>query len=156
MEQYENTIKVLNDFAEALITEYKDELSTAGYSSGKLYNTINVNGVRVTAGNFLVQINLEEYWKYIEYGRKAGSKPPPITAIHDWIIKRNIIPRPIQLKSGETRIPSQLSLAFAISKSIGKNGIKARPFMKKAMNKVKQEFIEQIKEALVQDIEAAS
>lgn len=154
MEQYENTIKVLNEFANALINKYKGELSNAGYSSGSLYNTINVSGVRVTAGNFLVQINLEEYWKYIEYGRKAGSKQPPIKAIHDWIVKKNIIPRPIKLKSGKTRIPSQLSLAYVISRSIGIKGIKARPFLHNSIDKVKTEFIEKIKESLVKDVTA--
>jgi hypothetical protein len=35
---------------------------------------------------------MEEYWKYLEYGRKSG-KMPPIDDILSWINVKKILPR---------------------------------------------------------------
>lgn len=156
MNQYPKTLEVLNRFAEALVTEYKSYLAHANYSQGELYKTIDVHAVRVVGDNFIVQLDLAEYWKYIEYGRRKGAKMPPITAIENWIKRRGIIPRPIQLKSGKTVIPSTKSLAFVIARSISINGIKARPFMKNSIKLIKDKFIKEIEDALVQDITGTS
>lgn len=152
MNNYPKTIEVLNRFADALVNQYKSYLAHANYSQGELYKTIEVNSVRAVGDNFIVQLDLAEYWKYIEYGRRKGAKMPPITAIENWIKRRDIIPRPIQLKSGKTVIPSTKSLAFVIARSISINGIKARPFMKNSIKLIKDKFIREIEDALVQDI----
>lgn len=152
MNEYPKTLEVLNRFAAELVNTYKNYLAHANYSQGQLYNTIKVNSISTVAGEFLVQIDLEEYWKYIEYGRRAGAKMPPITAIENWITRRGIIPRPITLKSGKQVIPSTKSLAFVIARSISIKGIKPRPFMKNSINLIKEKFIREIEDALVQDI----
>lgn len=154
--EYKNTLAVLNRFANALVNQYKDYLAHADYSQGELYKTIKVNSVHVVVNNFIVQLDLAEYWKYIEYGRRKGAKMPPITAIENWIKRRNIIPRPIQLKSGKTVIPSTKSLAFIIARSISINGIAARPFMKNSIKLIKEKFIKEIEDALVQDVTGTS
>ena len=156
MNNYPKTIEVLNKFADALVNQYKSYLAHANYSQGELYKTIEVNSVRAVGDNFIVQLDLAEYWKYIEYGRRKGAKMPPITAIENWIKRRDIIPRPIQLKSGRTVIPSTKSLAFVIARSISINGIKARPFMKNSIKLIKDKFIREIEDALVQDITGTS
>lgn len=156
MNNYPKTIEVLNRFADALVNQYKSYLAHANYSQGELYKTIEVNSVRVVGDNFIVQLDLAEYWKYIENGRRKGAKMPPIDAIENWIKRRDIIPRPIQLKSGKTVIPSTKSLAFAIAHSISINGIAARPFLKNSIKLIKEKFIREIKEALVQDVTGTS
>ena len=109
----------------------------------------------------MLTLNLEEYWKYIEEGRKAGKQParkkmPPITEIRKWIDKKNIIPRPIRLKSGKEFSPTRNTLAFLISRSILKNGFKTaippKPFFKTSLQTAKEMFIDKIKEALVKDL----
>lgn len=149
---YVNTIKVLNEFADTLINEYKDKLGSEGWQSGKLYNSIKKVSVKNSKGNFKLTLNLEEYWKYIEYGRKAGAKMPPIISIKNWIVRKNIIPRPITLKNGKKVLPNINSLAFLISRSISKKGIKAKPFFKTSLQTAKDMFIDKIKDALVQDL----
>lgn len=158
---YVNTIKVLNEFADTLINEYKDKLASEGWQSGKLYNSIKKVSVKNSKGNFMLTLNLEEYWKYIEYGRKAGKQPnrtkmPPIKEIRKWIDKKNIIPRPIKLKSGKEFSPTRNTLAFLISRSILKNGFKnpipPKPFFKTSLQTAKEMFIDKIKDALVQDL----
>lgn len=158
---YVNTIKVLNEFADTLINEYKDKLASEGWQSGKLYNSIKKVSVKNSKGNFKLTLNLEEYWKYIEYGRKAGKQPnrkkmPPITEIRKWIDKKNIIPRPIKLKSGKEYSPTRNTLAFLISRSILNNGFKTaippKPFFKTSLQTAKEMFIDKIKEALMKDL----
>lgn len=158
---YVNTIAVLNEFADTLINEYKGKLASEGWQSGKLYNSIKKVSVKNSKGNFILTLNLEEYWKYIEEGRKAGKQPnrkkmPPIKEIRKWIDKKNIIPRPITLKNGKKVLPNINSLAFLISRSILKNGFKTaippKPFFKTSLQTAKEMFIDKIKEALVKDL----
>ena len=158
---YVNTITVLNEFADTLINEYKDKLASEGWQSGKLYNSIKKVSVKNTKGNFMLTLNLEEYWKYIEEGRKAGKQPnrkkmPPMTEIRKWIDKKNIIPRPIKLKSGREFSPTRNTLAFLISRSILNNGFKTaippKPFFKTSLQTAKEMFIDKIKEALAKDL----
>ena len=159
--EYTNTLRVLNDFADKLISNYKDELVSEGWQTGKLYNSIKKVSVVNAALGFRITLELEDYWKYIEYGRKAGkqarrTKRPPITAIHNWIIKKKIPIKPIQLKSGKNIIPTTLQLSYMISNSILKNGfknpVKEKPLMRKAIVSTRLDFIERIKEALVKDM----
>lgn len=158
---YVNTIKVLNEFADTLINEYKSKLASEGWQSGKLYNSIKKVSIKNSKGNFKLTLNLEEYWKYIEEGRKAGKQPnrkkmPPITEIRKWIDKKNIIPRPIKLKSGKEFSPTRNTLAFLISRSILNNGFKnpisPKPFFKTSLQTAKDMFIDKIKEALAKDL----
>lgn len=64
---------------------------------------------------FEVFFNLEDYWKYVEFGTKPHF--PPIEAIKQWINVKRIIP-----KANNGKIPTINQLAYAISKSIAKKG----------------------------------
>ena len=158
---YKNTITVLNEFADTLINEYKGKLASEGWQSGKLYNSIKKVSVKNSKENFILTLNLEDYWKYIEEGRKAGKQPnrkkmPPITEIRKWIGKKNIIPRPIKLKSGKEFSPTKNTLAFLISRSILNNGFKTaippKPFFKTSLQTAMEMFKDKIKEALAKDL----
>ena len=158
---YKNTITVLNEFADTLINEYKGKLASEGWQSGKLYNSIKKVSVKNIKGNFMLTLNLEDYWKYIEEGRKAGKQParkkmPPIISIRKWIERKNIIPRPITLKNGKKVLPNINSLAFLISRSILDNGFKtaisSKPYFKTSLQTAMEMFKDKIKEALAKDL----
>lgn len=149
---YKNTIRVLNEYLDVFINNYKGKLASQGWQSGKLYNSVRKVSVRNSGGDFSLTLSLEDYWKYIENGRRAGAKMPPITAIKNWIERKNIQPKPMTLKNGKTVLPNINSLSFLIARSISKNGIKAKPFFKQSINETYDLFIEKIKEALVQDL----
>ena len=158
---YKNTIRVLNEYLDVFINNYKGKLASEGWQSGKLYNSVRKVSVRNSGGDFSLTLSLEDYWKYIEEGRKAGKQPnrkkmPPITEIRKWIDRKNIIPRPIKLKSGKEFSPTRNTLAFLISRSILKNGFKTaippKPFFKTSLQTANEMFIEKIKEALIQDL----
>lgn len=147
--KFEETEKILKSFAEFIVNTYKSKISE--YSSGSLYRTINFN---ISHGKdlYTVTINLEDYYKYIELGRKAGSKFPPLSAIEKWINYRKIVPRPITLKSGKTSIPTVKQLSFLIARSISEHGIKARPYMKETIEQAQKKFINRLTIAVQNDI----
>ena len=147
--KFSRTEALLNSFAQTIVNRYKDKISE--YASGKLYKTIDYS---ITAQNdsYLVTINLEEYWKVIEKGRRAGAKMPPISAIEKWIKVRKILPRPVTLKSGKQRVPTVQQLAYVIARSISRKGIAARPFMRESINQTIDDFKSKLSSAVREDV----
>ena len=147
--KFSRTEALLNSFAQTIVNRYKDKISE--YSSGKLYKTIDYS---ITSQNdsYLVTINLEEYWKYIEKGRRAGAKMPPVEAIENWIKVRKILPRPVTLKSGKQRVPTVKQLAYVIARSIAKEGIKPRPFMRETIEETMRDFQSKLTAAVREDV----
>lgn len=151
MEKLELTTikKITDDF----VVELKNKLkANDSYASGDLVNSIR--GVVKQNGKYLViSIQLEDYWQYVENGRKAG-KYPPINAIKNWISVKPVLPRP--LKSG--KLPTANQLAFLIARKISKVGIKPKPFLKPTItdfdliNKVYNEVVNLLNKQL-EDLE---
>ena len=78
------------------------------------------------SGNIVIQLLLNDYVQYIENGRKAGSKFPPIQPIVNWAKKRDI--------------PTDNSTIFLIRRAIAEDGIKPRPFMYKVLNTIDKKW----------------
>lgn len=167
--KYEKTKAVLEEFAQAVCEAYKDGLQ--GYdalASRKLFQSVTINTVDTDGGMLKVSINLMDYWKFVEAGRKAYGADyknhlPPISAIEDWIEWKHIIP-------GETTrgVPSYAaltpnldtldaaktnnSLAWAIATNIAKRGIEAKPILAESVEKTLENFRKRIAEALAEDV----
>ena len=143
------TEALLNSFAQTIVNRYREHISE--YASGKLYKTIDYS---ITAQNdsYLVTINLEEYWKNISYGRKPGSRMPPVEAIENWIKIRKIIPRPLILPNKKSIIPTVKQLAFIIARSIAKKGIQPRPFMRETIEDTMKDFQSKLTAAVREDV----
>ena len=78
---------------------------------------------RVTQTGDLVEAKIvgSEHWKYFEYGRKRG-KRPPIKSIEEWITAKGI---PVRKSKGESKLSvmeRRRGMAFAIARSIGQRG----------------------------------
>lgn len=141
----------ITNIVDRMLDLYKNKLVDNNINaSNTLYNNastvIEVNGLTLS-----VSFNLEEYWKYVEYGRRPG-KRPPIDAIEQWIKVKPIIPDPIN-----GRVPTTKQLAFLISRKIGMEGTKAQRPLESAMYsdnmemliaQLKNEIIGQMKEEL--------
>lgn len=147
--KFSRTEALLNSFAQTIVNRYRDKISE--YASGKLYKTIDYS---ITSQNdsYLVTINLEEYWKFIEKGRRAGAKMPPVSAIENWIKVRKIIPRPVTLKSGRQRVPTVQQLAYVIARSISRKGIAPRPFMRESIEYTMKDFQSKLSAAVREDV----
>ena len=147
--KFPRTEALLNSFGNTLISRYRDKIKD--YASGKLYNTINFE-ITKGSSNYIVTINLEEYWKNISYGRKPGSRMPPVEAIENWIKIRKIIPRPLILPNKKSIIPTVKQLAFIIARSIAKKGIQPRPFMRETIAETVETFKDKLIITLKEDI----
>ena len=155
---FKHTMKALRDFGKFIVTNYKSQLEAEHMNNGELYKTISYK-VTTETGGWVVTISLADYWKNIEDGREPGPKKPPVDVIEKWIDVKQIKPHSITLKSGKTVIPTTRQLAFAIATDInkverknGKRGIPPKPLFKKSFEAAKQQFMQVIEDAIVQDI----
>ena len=78
------------------------------------------------SGNIVIELLLNDYVQYIERGRKAGSKFPPLEPIVQWAKKRGI--------------KTDNSTMFLIRRAIAEDGIKPRPFMYKVLNTIDKKW----------------
>lgn len=83
-----------------------------------------------------LRVEAEDYFKYVEGGRRPG-KMPPLKKIADWC--------------RVVGIPS--SAAYPIAKKIGEKGIAPRPILKNIISQRETSFSSLIDTALTQDIE---
>ena len=148
---FTHTMKALTEFGQKIVDNYKAELEACGYQDGQLYRTLSYS-VKMDNSSWLISISLEEYWKYIEAGRRAGAKMPPLDVIEKWIKVKQILPRPLTLKSGKSVVPTIPQLSFLIARKIGRDGIRPRPFFKQSFESAKREFLHIIEEAIIADI----
>ena len=147
---FKHTIQAIDEFGRVIVDNYKAELEACNYQDGQLYRTLSYS-VSTGTGGWVISVSLENYWKYIEYGRRPG-KMPPLDVIEKWINVRRIIPHSMTLKSGKTVIPSVKQLSFLIARSIGRRGIAPKPLFKNSFEAAKKQFIQVIKDAIAQDI----
>ena len=105
--------KALEDYGQYFIDRARENLGRNGsYASGTLGDTMEYI-VEIDDTHYSVQISIENYYEYVENGRKAGKFPPP-TAIMDWILVKPIHPQP----DANGKTPSINSLAFLIGRKI--------------------------------------
>ena len=115
-----NTIKdITNLFAAALKDRLADDNSIA---TGTLANSIK-DIVKFDGKYLTVSIQLEDYWKWVENGRKAG-KFPPVEKIKEWIKVKPVLP----YTKGK-RLPNENQLAYLIGRKIAREGTRANPFL---------------------------
>ena len=151
MEKLELT--TIQDITNDFVVELKNRLTAnKTNASGTLSNSIR--GIVKQNGKYIViSIQLEDYYQFVENGRKAG-KYPPLSAIRKWISVKPVLPRPT--KSG--KLPTQNQLAFLIARKISKVGIKPKPFLKPTItdfdliNKVYNEVVDLLNKQL-EDLE---
>lgn len=110
----------IQNITNQFVSELKNAL-TGTNASGTLSNSIT-GLVKQNDKYITISIQLEDYWKYIEY----GSKPhfPPIDKIREWIKVKPVLPQPINGK-----LPTENQLAYLISRKISKVGTKPKPFL---------------------------
>lgn len=115
-------------FAEDVMNITADIMASNLMLNKKGINTIAPNSdifkdmYAKASGNIMIELLLNNYVEYIESGRKAGSKKPPIEAIRKWAKK----------KLGKE---DNLTI-YKIRSAIVRDGIKPRPFMYKVFETI--------------------
>ena len=145
-------LEPIKKIAEQIVDIYRKELESKGIpASGTLGDTASVE-VEMNGTKLVVSLNLEHYWRYVEYGRRPG-KMPPIDNIEEWIRVKPIVPNAMNGK-----VPTSRQLAFMIARKIGREGTKARRPLEatvysdgfeSVMDAIKDEIIKQLRQTLL-------
>ncbi len=106
----------LENIGQFIINELAKELIKQDHrATGKLISSLNYDTIQRSSSATLL-INMEDYGKFVNTGRKRGAAKVPIDALVEWIKQKGI----------ETNNKKVLGMAFAIQKTIQKEGIPTR------------------------------
>lgn len=142
--QWDNLRRVLERYADAWIKNAEANLmENDSNASGQLQRSMKLDKIVIDEKQMRVTVELEDYWYYVENGRKAG-KMPPIQPIIEWIENK-----PVPPKVEGLTVKQQ---AYAIARGIGKNGTQPRPFFNKAVEQTWKQFKDEIAEAVQTDV----
>lgn len=144
---FDNLRAVFERYGARAVEIYQYLLAQRGKNATKALSDSVGYIVKVDGTTISVSLRLEEYWRYVEYGRRPGKMPPP-SAILEWIEAKPVIPKP----NSAGRIPSPESLSYAIAKTIGREGTKGVPILATTVEDVTKEFRADIAKALQADI----
>ena len=156
--EWKNTKLVLDTFGKQFIDAYRSGLDAKNANASKgLYNSLNFE-VKIGKQSINLDILLNDYWKYLEYGCKGTetSYPeayypahfPPTKAIEEWIKIKPVIP---EQRNG--KLPTQKQLAFLIARSINKKGIEPRFIFRDAVDDIWEQLKDALNEAIEKDVE---
>lgn len=162
-DEFEN---ILNEYALAVVERAQSNLrikrrvrgkTVNRVASGRLLNSLYYNlKIRYNKPTIDFTVSNDEAGKYadiIELGRKPGAKMPPVKPIEDWIRIKRLKLRNRQgefIKSTESNIKSA---AFAIAKSIGKNGIEGINYYAEAIDDTWDEYKDRLMEGYIKSVE---
>ena len=156
--EWKNTKLILDEFGKQFIDAYRSGLDAKNANASKnLYNSLNFE-VKIGKQSINLDILLNDYWKYLEYGCKGTetSYPeayypahfPPTSAIEEWIKIKPVIP---EQRNG--KLPTQKQLAYLISRSIYQKGIEPRFIFRDAVDDVWEQLKDALNEAIEKDVE---
>ena len=156
--EWKNTKLVLDEFGKQFIDAYRSGLDAKNANASRdLYNSLNFE-VKIGKQSISLDILLNDYWKYLEYGCKGTetSYPdayypahfPPTKAIEEWIKIKPVIP---EQRNG--KLPTQKQLAFLIARSINKKGIEPRFIFRDAVDDIWEQLKDALNEAIEKDVE---
>lgn len=148
---FENLIECLEYWGERIAAEYKDTLQREGINaSRKLSDSVKCLPVDVNGNIYEVSLQLEEYWKAIEEGRKPtenSGNGELRRAILKWITVKPVIKRPY-----DGKLPTDEQLAFLISRKIHREGYKGRYPLQRTIDELRDDILADIKEAVEKDL----
>lgn len=143
----ENVMQTLQDYAQEVRNLYQDNLIRSDrVASGKLLNSVEYQVVQ-NGQAYLVQLRLEDYWRYIEEGTRPHF--PPMDKILEWIMVKPVLPRP----NAEGDLPTPKQLAFLIARNISRHGTKGTHDLQSAIDDVNVMYRDKLVIALHKDME---
>lgn len=142
----ENVFSTLEEYAREVRNKYQDNLITNNrIASGNLLNSVEYqvvyNGVE-----YEVQLRLQDYWKYIEYGTRPHF--PPMDKILEWVMVKPVLPRP----DANGRIPTPKQLAYLIARKISRKGTEGSHDLEDAITEINERYRDKLVYSLQKDM----
>lgn len=110
------------NIAKQISEDLRDSATAKGVVATKqLRSSIDPTKARWNGNAIEVAVVMKKEWRWAEYGRGKG-KRPPIAAIEEWITRKGIPVRQNKGQSRETVLNMRHSMAIAIAKKIAKLG----------------------------------
>lgn len=129
---------ILEQYGGAIINDYRRQLAQGGSNASGLLGNSLTTIVNAEDGIYEVNLRIQEYWKYVEYGRLPGTFPN-LDALKKWIQIKPVIPTPN--KNGT--IPSIDSLAYLIGRKIERVGIEPKYYLNKTLDALDLTLLEE-------------
>lgn len=124
-------LHILQQYGNLIIDSYRRKLNEGGSNAtGLLGNSLSTT-VNAEDGIYEVTLQIQDYWKYLEYGRLPGTFPN-IDAIRKWIQVKPVLPTP----SSNGKIPTLEQLTFLISRKIARDGIEPRYYLNNTLDEI--------------------
>lgn len=148
--RWNNLKAVLEELGEELRNTYQDNLIRDGkIATGDLLNSVEYK-VQYDDRSITLSLRLEDYWKWVEFGRQPGKYPPwddPENGILKWITAKPILP-----DDRNGTLPTEKQLSFLIARKIAEEGIEPGYQLRDAKNEVLENFEDRIDEAITRDV----
>lgn len=141
--KFSNLTQVLDEYCKEMKTYFSDQFQ----NSSDWLNTVQVE-VNIDDKIVNIDIQVPDYYKYIENGREPG-KFPPIVKIQEWVERKKILPRPMI----NGKLPSQESLSFLIARHIAENGTEGKEVLLKTKEYINNIYRQKIQDAIQKDFE---
>ena len=140
-------IEIEKKWAQSVVTNAKSILlRNKKIATGKLYNSITYN----VSKDGDISFSYAEEGKYVESGRRKGSRFPPPAPILKWIKIKGIKGR----DATTGRFIKDKALVFLIQRAISRDGIEPVPFFQMALDKATQQLYPELEEATATYLES--
>lgn len=142
-------LDVLEDYKKEFESLYKSKLEERR-ASGSLIKSIKTK-YEINGSVYEVSVDLENWWYWLEHGRKPTSKGKhcPIEPIISWIRAKGIVPRE---KDG--KLPTETQLAYAIRHKIDTEGYTGGQYMQKTLDEINGKYTKLLQEALTKCVDS--
>jgi len=115
-----------------VVLEIKQAQPHPAVDTGELANSVNTTMI---PGGAIVSVDAP-HAPVMEYGRRAGSRMPPVDAIADWVRRKGLAGAPRAGKRSAASYESAIrGIAFVIARSIAQKGVVPRAFFRKAWDR---------------------
>lgn len=146
--QFPELTRTLEKWGQIIEAKLRDKLNNDQSNASYELNRSLRYEVRIDERVYELGINMADYWKYVNSGRKTG-KMPPLKNIEDWIRIKPIIP----FRDYKGRIPTTRQLAYLIARKIGDKGTKGTEFFNLTIDEIWKEMESDVRGAIERDIQ---
>ena len=167
--KFEELQKVIDKYAKYVVQQSKSNLTKDKKGGGALYNSISYE-VDIEQNIFLLDFLMETYGQFVDEGVQGANpslvkggyqkapmskfkyttKMPPMQMLADWAKKKNIRFRDSE---GKYKKGSNISMGFALQRSIFAQGLKGNEFFTRPFNKGLLDLPDELLEAFALDID---